>query len=152
MPSNSSICGRRSRSPGRAAGAAKGKLAIAANEFTALSIARAAEFRRHIHDQVTMQRSLGTAFPTTCCATPSKWACFPTIPKSRACILVVYLDELTFVVPPTHPLAGESRLASVSLGRKCLSPTSFHHPTPKKYRTFAVSSSAALDATALAGD
>src|SRR5712675_2198875 len=86
----------------------KGKLVIAANEFTALYLLPVlAEFRRlHPMIKITVQRSLGSHIPDDLLRHTVEMGVLsydPQEPRLRS--IVVYLDELTFVVPPNHPLA-----------------------------------------------
>ena len=97
----------------------KGKLAIAANEFTALYLLPVlAEFRRlHPMIKITVQRSLGSRIPDDLLRHTVELGVLsydPEEPRLRS--IVVYLDELTFVVPPNHPLAGEKQISISQLG------------------------------------
>jgi DNA-binding transcriptional LysR family regulator len=97
----------------------KGKLAIAANEFTALYLLPVlAEFRRlHPMIKITVQRSLGSRIPDDLLRHTVEMGVLsydPQEPRLRS--IVVYLDELTFVVPPTHPLASEKQISIRQLG------------------------------------
>src|SRR5712691_6430805 len=85
----------------------KGKLAIAANEFTALYLLPVlAEFRRlHPMIRITVRRSFGSHIPGDVLRHTSELGVLtydPEEPQLRS--IVVYLDELILVVPPTHPL------------------------------------------------
>src|ERR1700732_4926140 len=87
----------------------KGKLAIAANEFTALYLLPVlAEFRRlHPMIKITVQRPLGSHIPDAVLKHNVELGVLsfdPQEPQLRSA--VVYLDELVFVVPPGHPLAS----------------------------------------------
>jgi DNA-binding transcriptional LysR family regulator len=97
----------------------RGKLAIAANEFTALYLLPVlAEFRRlHPMIKITVQRSLGSRIPDDLQRHTVEMGVLsydPQEPGLRS--IVVYLDELTFVVPPAHPLAGEKQISIRQLG------------------------------------
>jgi DNA-binding transcriptional LysR family regulator len=97
----------------------KGKLAIAANEFTALYLLPVlAEFRRlHPMIRITVHRSLGSRIPDDILRHTSELGVLtynPRVPQLSS--TVVYLDELTFVVPPSHPLANESQISIRQLG------------------------------------
>ncbi|HZR57446.1 MAG TPA: LysR family transcriptional regulator [Terriglobales bacterium] len=97
----------------------KGKLAIAANEFTALYLLPVlAEFRRlHPMIRITVHRSLGSHIPDDVLRHTSELGVLTYDPKEpQLSSTVVYLDELTFVVPPTHPLAHESQISIRQLG------------------------------------
>jgi DNA-binding transcriptional LysR family regulator len=97
----------------------KGKLAIAANEFTALYLLPVlAEFRRlHPMIRITVHRSLGSHIPDDILRHTSELGVLTYNPREpQLSSAVVYLDELTFVVPPSHPLANESQLSIRQLG------------------------------------
>ena len=96
-----------------------GKLSIAANEFTALYLLPVlTEFRRlHPMIKVTVQRSLGSHIPDDLLRHPVEMGVLtydPQDPRLRS--IVVYQDELTFVVPPTHPLASGKQISIRQLG------------------------------------
>src|SRR6059036_2163739 len=97
----------------------KGKLAIAANEFTALyQLPVLAEFRRlHPMIKVTVQRALGSHIPDDVLRHNSELGVLTYDPQEpQLHSVVVYLDELIFVVPPSHPLAGERQVSIRQLG------------------------------------
>src|SRR5207244_2470134 len=84
----------------------RGKLTIAANEFTALYLLPVlAEFRRrHPMIKIMVQRSLGSHIPDDLARHTVEMGVLsynPQQPHLRS--IVVYLDELVFVVPPRHP-------------------------------------------------
>src|SRR5438270_1133648 len=86
----------------------KGKLVIAANEFTALYLLPLlAEFRRlHPMIRITVQRSLGSHIPDDVMRYSAEFGVLSYEPQQSALqSIVVFLDELAFVVPPSHPLA-----------------------------------------------
>jgi DNA-binding transcriptional LysR family regulator len=97
----------------------KGKLAIAANEFTALYLLPVlAEYRRlHSMIRITVNRSLGSRIPDDVLRHNSELGVLtydPQEPQLRS--VVVYLDELIFVVPPNHPLARAHQVSIRQLG------------------------------------
>lgn len=97
----------------------QGKLAIAANELTALYLLPIlAEFRRlHPMVRLMVQRSLGSQIPDDVLRHNSEIGVLtydPQDPRLRS--IVVYQDELIFVVPPQHPLAGERQVSIRQLG------------------------------------
>src|ERR1700730_7276285 len=97
----------------------RGKLSIAANEFTALYLLPVlAEFRRlHPMIRIAVQRSLGSHIPGDVLRHNSELGVLtydPQEPQLHA--IVAYLDELLFVVPRTHPLAGEVQVSIRQLG------------------------------------
>jgi len=97
----------------------RGKLVIAANEFTALYLLPVlAEFRRlHPMIRITVQRSLGSHIPDDLLRHTVEMGVLSYDPQeSRLRSIVVYLDELIFVVPPTHPLAAEKQVSIRQLG------------------------------------
>src|SRR6202007_698035 len=86
----------------------KGKLVIAANEFTALYLLPVlAEFRRlHPMIKITVQRALGSHIPDDVMRHSSELGVLTYDPEeAQLHSIIVYLDELIFVVPPRHPLA-----------------------------------------------
>jgi DNA-binding transcriptional LysR family regulator len=97
----------------------KGKLAIAANEFTALYLLPVlAEFRRlHPMIRITVRRSLGSHIPDDVLRHSTELGVLTYDPQeSQLCSTVVYLDELIFVVPPSHPLATAHQVSIRQLG------------------------------------
>jgi DNA-binding transcriptional LysR family regulator len=97
----------------------KGKLAIAANEFTGLYLLPVlAEFRRlHPMIRITVQRSLGSQIPDDLLRHTVEMGMLTYDPQdARLRSIVVYQDELTFVVPPSHPLASEKQISIRQLG------------------------------------
>src|SRR6185312_14934097 len=97
----------------------KGKLAIAANEFTALYLLPVlGEFRRlHPGIKITVQRSLGSRIPGDLLRHNSELGVLtydPEDPQLQS--TVVYQDELVFVVPAGHPLATETQVSIRQLG------------------------------------
>jgi DNA-binding transcriptional LysR family regulator len=97
----------------------QGKLAIAANEFTALYLlAVLAQFRRlHPMVKIAVQRTLGKNIPNDVLRHNCELGVLtydPGVPQLSS--TVVYLDELVLVVPPRHPLAAESAISIRQLG------------------------------------
>jgi DNA-binding transcriptional LysR family regulator len=96
-----------------------GRLVIGANEFTALYLLRVlAEFRRlHPAIRVVVQRSLGSQIPDDILRHNCEFGVLTYDPQEpELASVVVYSDELIFVVPPQHPLAGEARVSIKQLG------------------------------------
>jgi DNA-binding transcriptional LysR family regulator len=96
-----------------------GKLVVGANEFTALYLLRVlADFQRlHSSIRIMVQRSLGSQIPDDVLRHKCEFGVLtydPQEPQLRS--IVVYLDELIFVVPASHPLAGESQVSIRQLG------------------------------------
>jgi DNA-binding transcriptional LysR family regulator len=97
----------------------KGKLVVAANEFTALYLLRVlAEFRRlHPAIRIVVQRSLGSQIPDDIRRHNCEFGVLTYDPQDpELASVVVYSDELIFVVPPQHPLARESQVSIHQLG------------------------------------
>jgi DNA-binding transcriptional LysR family regulator len=97
----------------------KGKLVIAANEFTALYLLPVlAEFRRlHPMIKITVQRALGSHIPDDVMRHTSELGVLTYDPEeAQLHSIIVYLDELIFVVPPRHPLASERQVSIRQLG------------------------------------
>src|SRR5580700_11895558 len=97
----------------------KGKLTIAANEFTALYLLPVlAEFRRlHPALKITVRRSLGSHIPDDVLKHDVELGVLsydPQEPQLKS--IVVYLDELALVVPPGHPLASAGEVSIKQLG------------------------------------
>jgi DNA-binding transcriptional LysR family regulator len=111
----------------------KGRLVIGANEFTALYLLPVlAEFRRlHPMIRIVVRRSLGSQIPDDILRHNSELGMLtydPQLPQLQS--LVVYLDELIFVVPPKHPLAAEKELSIRQLGAEPF----VAHIVPSPYR------------------
>src|SRR5208283_3017678 len=97
----------------------KGKLVIAANEFTALYLLPVlAEFRRlHPMIKITVQRALGSRIPDQVLQHSAELGVLSYKPEEpRLHSVVAYLDELVLVVPPKHPLAGARQVSIQQLG------------------------------------
>jgi len=97
----------------------KGKLVIAANEFTALYLLPVlAEFRRlHSMIKITVQRALGSRIPDDVLQHSAELGVLSYKPEEpRLHSVVTYLDELTLVVPPNHPLASAKEVSIRQLG------------------------------------
>lgn len=97
----------------------KGKLVIAANEFTVLYLLPVlAEFRRlHPMIKITVERALGSHIPDDVMRHAVEFGVLSYEPQeANLHSLVVYLDELVFVVPPRHPLATGQQVSIRQLG------------------------------------
>jgi DNA-binding transcriptional LysR family regulator len=111
----------------------RGKLTIAANEFTALYLLPVlAEFRRlHPMVRIMVQRSLGSQIPHDLLRHNSELGVLTYDPQeAQLRSIVVYLDELIFVVPPSHPLAAETQVSIRQLGTESF----VAHIVPSPYR------------------
>ena len=97
----------------------KGKLVVGANEFTALYLLRVlAEFQRlHPAIRIVVQRSLGSQIPDDVRRHNCEFGVLTYDPGDpELASVVVYSDELIFVVPAKHPLARESKVSIRQLG------------------------------------
>ena len=97
----------------------KGKLVIAANEFTSLYLLPVlAEFRRlHPMIKITVQRALGSRIPDDVLQHSAELGVLSYKPEEpRLHSVVTYLDELVLVVPPKHPLAAAREVSIRQLG------------------------------------
>ncbi len=97
----------------------KGKLVIAANEFTSLYLLPVlAEFRRlHPMIRITVLRALGSRIPDDVLQHTAELGVLSYEPQEpHLHSVIVYLDELIFVVPPTHPLASAPEVSIKQLG------------------------------------
>jgi DNA-binding transcriptional LysR family regulator len=97
----------------------KGKLAIAANEFTCLYLLEPLEEFRRLYPmvKVTVQRSLASRMSDYVLKHGAELGVLsfnPDEPLLRS--IVVYRDELAFVVHPRHPLASSKKVSIRQLG------------------------------------
>ena len=111
----------------------KGRLTIAANEYTSLYLLQVLhEFRReHPMIHITIQRALASKVPQQLqehAAELGTVSFRPEDPQLRS--IVVYRDELAFVVPPTHPLAAAGNVNIRQLGAEVF----VAHNVPSPYR------------------
>jgi DNA-binding transcriptional LysR family regulator len=111
----------------------RGKLVMAANEFTVLYLLRVlGEFRRlHPAIKITVLRSLGSRTPDEVLRHAAEFGVVSYDPQDAALSsIVVYSDELVFIVPPTHPLASAGEVSIRQLGAE----TFVAHNVPSPYR------------------
>ena len=111
----------------------RGKLVIAANEFTALYLLPVlGEFRRlHPMIKITVLRSLGSRIGDQVLRHAAEFGVLSYDPQEPLLSsVVVYSDELAFVVPPSHPLAGAGQISIRQLGAE----TFVAHNVPSPYR------------------
>jgi DNA-binding transcriptional LysR family regulator len=97
----------------------KGKLVIAANELTVLYLLPVmAEFRRlHPMIKVSVLRALGSHIPDDLLRHNVELGLLTYDPQEpQLHSIVVYQDELAFVVPPNHPLASQKEVSIRQLG------------------------------------
>jgi DNA-binding transcriptional LysR family regulator len=111
----------------------RGKLLIAANEFTSLYLLPVlGEFRRlHPMIKISVERSFGSRIPDEVLRHTVELGVLsydPQDPQLRS--VVVYLDELAFVVPPRHPLAKAQQVSIRQLGAESF----VAHMVPSPYR------------------
>ena len=110
-----------------------GKLVVGANELTALYLLRVmGEFRRlHPAIRIVVHRSLGSQLPDDIHRHKCEFGVLTYEPQDpELASVVVYSDELIFVVPPQHPLARESRVSIRQLGAESF----VAHIVPSPYR------------------
>ena len=97
----------------------KGKLVMAANEFTALYLLPVlAEFRRlHPMIRIIVQRALGSRIPDDVLRHNAEIGVLSYKPEeTQLHSVIAYLDELVLVVPPKHPLANLKQVSIRQLG------------------------------------
>jgi DNA-binding transcriptional LysR family regulator len=110
-----------------------GKLDIAANEFTCLYLLSVLEEYRRFHPmvKVAVRRSLASKIPQEISSRAVELGLLtfrPTDPELRS--VVIYRDELAFVMPPQHPLAKKNQVSIKQLGTQ----TFIAHNVPSPYR------------------
>ena len=111
----------------------KGKLVFAANEFTVLYLLPVlAEFRRvHSMIKITVERALGSHIPDDVLRHAAVFGVLSYEPQEENLhSVVVYLDELVFVIPPRHPLTT-ARQVSI---RQIKTESFVAHIVPSPYR------------------
>ncbi len=111
----------------------KGRLAIAANEFTALYLLPVLGDFRNLHPMihVMVNRALGSHIPDDVLQHHSELGVLTYHPdESQLASIVVYLDELILVVPPNHSLANEPQVSIRQLGAESF----VAHSVPSPYR------------------
>jgi len=111
----------------------RGKLSISANEFTCLYLLPVLDEFRRLHPmiKVTVQRSLASRIPNELLNHNVELGVLTFHPEdSLLKSVVVYRDELTFVVPPRHPLATAREVWIRQLGVQ----TFIAHNVPSPYR------------------
>jgi DNA-binding transcriptional LysR family regulator len=111
----------------------RGRLTIAANEYTCLYLLRVLHEYRRVHSmvRVTVQRCLASRVAQQVRAHAVEFGMLsfrPEDPDLRS--VVVYHDELAFVVPPEHPLAKTSEVKIRDLGAEVF----VAHNVPSPYR------------------
>ncbi len=111
----------------------KGRLGIAANEVTCLYLLPLLDEYRRLHPMVniTVQRSLASHIPDELLSHGVELGLLtyrPDYPLLKS--IVVYRDELAFVVPRNHPLATAREVGIQELGAECF----IAHIVPSPYR------------------
>ena len=99
----------------------RGRLQLAANEYTCMYLLRAIDaFRREFHNVgVTVHRMLASRIPEELNLRTFELGVISFRPdpvQFRA--VAVYADSLAFVVSPSHPLAGVERVSIGDLGKE----------------------------------
>lgn len=110
-----------------------GRLSIAANEFTSLCLLKLMDEYRRLHPMVkiTVQRALASRIPQDILNHQIELGMLSFLPdEPRLRSVVVYRDELAFVVHPKHPLAHHRQLSIQQLGTE----TFIAHNVPSPYR------------------
>lgn len=98
-----------------------GRLTVAANELTCLYLLPILhEYRRLYPDvHITVQRALGSRVPALVLDYGADLGMVTFRPDTAAMqSIVVYHDELAFVMPPSHPLARRTKVAISELARE----------------------------------
>src|SRR6266478_856958 len=111
----------------------RGQLVIAANEFTALYLLPVLGNFRRLHPmiKITVLRSLGSRIGGQGLRHAADFGVLSFDPQEPLLSsVVVYSDELSFVVPPSHPLAGSKEISIKQLGAE----TFVAHNVPSPYR------------------
>ena len=111
----------------------KGRLTVAANEYTSLYLLHVLhEFRRvHPMIRIAIQRTLASKVPQHLQEHAAELGTISFRPEdTQLRSLVVYRDELAFVVPPTHPLATATNVSIRQLGAEMF----VAHNVPSPYR------------------
>jgi DNA-binding transcriptional LysR family regulator len=110
-----------------------GKLNIAANEFTCLYLLSVLDEYRRLHPmiRIAVRRSLASKIPQEIAGRAVELGLLtfrPTDAELRS--VIVYRDELAFVVPPQHPLANRKEVSIKQLGAEVF----VAHNVPSPYR------------------
>ena len=109
----------------------RGHLMIGANEFTCLYLLPVLDDFRSLYPmvKVTVQRSLASRIPDEFSNHSTELGLLSFHPADSSLrSVVVYADELAFVLPPRHPLAHARKSPFASWRRKTLSPTTYLPP------------------------
>jgi DNA-binding transcriptional LysR family regulator len=111
----------------------RGHLVLSANEFTTLYLLPVLDQFRRLYPmvKVTVQRSLASRIPNELLNHNTELGLVgfhPADPELRS--VIVYRDELAFVVPPKHPLARAEAVTIRHLGAENF----IAHNVPSRYR------------------
>lgn len=115
----------------------RGNLTLAANEYTCLYLLPVLDrFRRvHPHVKVTVQRSLASRIADEVLLHSVEMGVLSFKPDDRALkSIVVFRDELAFVINPRHPLARTSSVAIRDLGSENF--IAHNVPSPQRAKVF----------------
>jgi DNA-binding transcriptional LysR family regulator len=99
----------------------RGRLQLAANEYTCMYLLPAIDqFRREFPQvSVTVHRMLASNIPDELMLRTFELGVISFRPDPAQCrTIAVYGDSLAFIVSPNHPLAGKSRVAINDLGQE----------------------------------
>jgi DNA-binding transcriptional LysR family regulator len=110
-----------------------GKLNIAANEFTCLYLLSVLDEYRRLHPmiRIAVRRSLASKIPQEIAGRAVELGLLTFRPADAELrSVVVYRDELAFVVPPQHPLASRNEVSIKQLGAEVF----VAHNVPSPYR------------------
>lgn len=97
----------------------RGRLQLAANEYTCLYLLRVLDQFQQLYPQVgvTVQRSLASKIPEDVLQRTIEIGILSFQPEGEHFkSIAVYTDELAFVVSPRHPIAREKRVSIEDLG------------------------------------
>jgi len=111
----------------------KGQLTVAANEYTILYLLPVLDEFRRVHPgiRVAVQRSLASEVAKRLHEHEVELGVLSFQPEdTQLRCVVVYRDELAFVVPPSHPLAGSKEVRIRQLGAENFAA----HNVPSPYR------------------
>src|SRR5689334_5976988 len=99
-----------------------GRLTMAANELTCLYLLPILHEYRRLYPEVhiTVQRALGSRVPAQVLDYGADFGVITFRPDTAALnSIVVYHDELAFVVPPSHPLARRAKVSNSACRSRC---------------------------------
>lgn len=99
----------------------RGRLTVAANEYTCLWLLPVLDAYRGVHPQldVKVQRSLASRIPEELLERAVEFGILSFRPENeRLQSVAVYTDAVAFVVGPQHPLAGQKQVSIRELGRE----------------------------------